>query len=325
MLKLFRSSSPYSVIALFAIAIGLKLSFLIHPVQVAPFQDQTIWNFLMSLFGLGKGSFGLTFFAIVNIVLQALYLNKTTREFDLFPYDSYLPALSYVLITSLMPEWNYFSAFLVANWFILAILYNLLKLYAQSDVAKSIFNIGAFVSLSAILVFPNILFLLLIFAGLAILRPFKIKEWVMVVLGILTPVYFLVALLYLTDHILLLSEMIPISFKLPLIHWHPKVYITLITLILLLVSGFFYLNIFSSRMLIQAKKNWSLLLIGFLISLVIGFFSIWEDFYSWFPALLLFSLIFTNLWFEERKHWISKIIFYLLTGIIIFIQWVPIA
>ena len=326
MLKLFRTSSPYSVIALFLVAILLKLNYLIHPVSIAALPDQVIWNSIVAqtLHIFGNAAFGFTFLGIINIVFQGIYLSRISWEFNLFPYDSYLPALSFILVTSLFPDWNYISAFSITNWFILIAFKNIFQLYALKDGNKSLFNIGALISLSAIFVFPYILFLILFFIGLAVLRSFKLKEWLMLFLGIFTPIYILLSVFFLTDNMLVLKELIPFGFSFQ--HFQQNAiatYLSLGLLSLFLIIGFFYLNVFSSRMLMQVKKNWGIILVYLIVSLLVGVFSVWSGFSVWLPAILPISLIFTNLWFEERKSWIAKVVFYLFIAVIIFVQWVP--
>jgi len=304
----------------------LKLNYLAHPVGLLQFPDQAIWDRVAAwlIFIFGKAAFGFTFLGIVNVILQAIYINRVSREFNLFPYDSYLPALSFILVSSLFRDWNYLSAFSVVNWFLLIAFKNILQLYTLQEGNKSIFNIGALITLTAIFVFPNIIFLLLFIVGLAILRPFKIKEWAMALLGIFTPIYFLVSILFLSDNLLLLKKLIPIGFNFHHFHGNPiNAYIPLGLLSILLLIGFYYLNVFSSRMLMQVKKTWGVILVFFILSIIVGIFSIWDGFYAWIPAILPFSLIFTNLWFEERKSWISKVIFYTFIAVIIWVQWFP--
>lgn len=326
MLKLFKTSSPYSVIALFLVAILLKLNYLIHPVSIIIFPDQSIWSIIVEYIQdfTGSAAFGFTLLGILNVVIQGIYLSRISWEFNLFPNDSYLPALSFILVTSLFPDWNYISAFSIANWFIFIALRNIFQLYALKKGNHSIFNIGALISLAAIFVFPYILFLLLFFIGLAVLRSFRLKEWLMGFLGIFTPIYLLFSILFLTDNMLMLKELIPFGLVLQRFKGNPiDIYLPVGLLSLFLVIGFLYLNAFSSRMLMQVKKSWGVILVYFVVSMLVGVFSIWTGFYDWLPALLPISLIFTNLWFEERKSWITKVVFYLFVAVIIFVQWIP--
>lgn len=327
MLNLFRSYNPYSVIVLFLVAIFLKLAILIHPeMAFAAGHSQIVWlklaGFLETIFG--GSSFLITFFALVNLFGQAIFLNRIANRHHLYPKATYLPALTYILVTSLIKDWNYLSAELVSNWLVLAMLSAMLQLYSPTDVRKQIFNIGCFISLTAMLVFPNVLFVLLLLVALGILRPFKASEWMVGLLGIITPFYFLAGILYLTDNLALLRQMINIGFSLPRQLLHPEITITVASwLVLLLLVGTWYLNYFMSRMLFQNKKWWWVVVVSFLISLLAGMFTVAKGYNQWMAALAPASFIIANLWFEERKKWITTIFFYLFVAVVIFAQWYP--
>ncbi len=140
------------------------------PYHVA--ESQYVWLKLSAFISsaLGNSAFLLTFFVIINLFGQALYLNRIANTHHLFPKASYLPAMGYVLITSLFKDWNYLSAALISNWLVLAMLSGMLQLYASPDARKQIFNIGCYISLAAMLVFPNIVFVALLLLALAVLK-----------------------------------------------------------------------------------------------------------------------------------------------------------
>jgi len=309
------------------VAIFLKLAILIHPEMVfVTSQSQIVWvkfsAFLEVI--LGRSPFLITFFALINVFGQAIFVNRIANRHHLYPKATYLPALTYILVTSLFKDWNYLSAALVSNWLLLAMLSAMLQLYSAADVRKQIFNIGCFISITAMLVFPNILFIALLLLSLAILRPFKVAEWLVGLLGLITPFYFLAGILYLTNDLALLKRMVSIGFSLPQHLDRPELALTAFSfLALMLVVGFFYLNNFMSRMLFQNKKWWWVVIASLLISFVAGIFTVSKGYNQWMAVLIPASFIIGNVWFEERKKWITTIFFYLFVAVIIFAQWLP--
>lgn len=312
---------------MFLVAIFLKMAVLIHPEAVWVTSDsQILWvkfsAFLETI--LGHSPFLITFFAVVNLFGQAIFINRIANRHHLFPKATYLPALTYLLLTSLFKDWNYLSALLISNWMLLGMLSAMLQLYSASDVRKQIFNIGCFISITAMLVFPNILFVALLFLSLGILRPFKVAEWLVGVLGIITPFYFLAGILYLTNDFMLLKRMISIGFSLPKTIERPELVFTSLAMIgLMFITGLFYLNNFMGRMLFQNKKWWWVVIASLVISLVAGLFTVAKGYNQWMAALVPISLIIANVWFEERKKWITTIFFYLFVAVVIFAQWFP--
>jgi hypothetical protein len=309
------------------VAVFLKLAILIHPEMVfVTDQSQIVWVKLSSFLEtiLGRSPFLITFFAIVNLFGQAIFINRIANRHHLYPKATYLPALTYILITSLFKDWNYLSASLVSNWLILAMLSSMLQLYSAGDVRKQIFNIGCFISITAMLIFPNIVFIALLLLSLAILRPFKAAEWLVGLLGIMTPFYFLAGILYLTNDLILLRRMISIGFSLPDYIARPELVITGFSFLgLMFLAGIFYLNNFMGRMLFQNKKWWWVVIAALVISIVAGIFTVAKGYNQWMAVLVPTAFIIANVWFEERKKWITTIFFYLFVAVVIFAQWFP--
>lgn len=325
MLNIFRNYNPFSVIALFVWTLFLKLSILIHPEAIfLSGNSQVMWLKLSAFLGfiLGNSPFLITFIAICNLFGQAIFLNSIANRHHLFPKSNYFPALTYILVTSLFKDWNYLSSALVSNWLILAMLSSMLRLYAAADARKQIFNIGCFISLTAMLVFPNIVFICLLLLALGILRPFKAAEWMVGFLGILTPFYFLAGILYLGNDLSEIRHMVSIGFSLPKkLDNAPVVLASFSMMILMIVTGIYYLNIFMSRMLFQNKKWWWVIFAGFFISIVAGVFTVAKGYNQWMALLVPGSFIMANALFEERKKWVTNVLFYLFVAVIIFAQW----
>ncbi len=137
-------------------------------------------------------------------------------------------------------------------------------------------------------------------------------------LGILTPVYFLAGILFLVDDLPLLTKMVSAGFSLPgKLAW-PEIVLTAFSVILLLlITGIYYLNIFMSRMLIQNKKWWYVVICSFLVSLIAGAFTLAKGYNQWMAVLIPATFIITNTWFEERKRWLTRIFMYLLMAAVI--------
>src|SRR5690606_29133654 len=130
---------------------------------------------------------------------QAIMLNKFVKDNKLMQAPSYLIGMSYLLITSLFPEWQTFSSPLIVNTFLIAVLHQLSTLYNSTHPKTTLFNIGLMIGVASFFYFPSASFLLLMIAGLIFTRPFRINEWLIGLLGAITPYYFLIAWLFITD------------------------------------------------------------------------------------------------------------------------------
>ncbi len=324
MLQVFRNFSPYAVIILFLYAIGFKLGALLHPVVPQASEAQVIWKGILDFLHifLGKSAFAFTFFALINSFGQALYLNKIAATHHLFSKATYLPAVTYLLVSSLVPHWNYLSAPMVANWLALMILSNILQLYSTSEPRKKLFNIGCFISIAAFVHFPYFILAAALLLSLALLRPFKAGEWVIAILGIITPVYFIAGILFLTDKMPWLSQIPELDLAIPTKINQPKIFYTTVTVMAILGGfGAYSLQAFMSRMLIQPKKLWGVvLLVGFLC-IIAGLSTVGAERSNWLITLPAFSLLFTAGWMRDQKKWISSVVFYVCIAALIFTQW----
>jgi hypothetical protein len=91
----------------------------------------------------------------------------------------------------------------------------------------------------------------------------------------------------------------------------------------MLIAGIFYLNTFMGRMLFQNKKWWWVVIASFVISITAGIFTVAKGYNQWMAVLIPATFIIANVWFEERKKWITTIFFYLFVAVVIFAQWFP--
>src|SRR5690606_25148649 len=164
------------LLLLFASAI--KFGFLVHTPAIYVHKDE--WGFewlVQNLPGTwGHDSVILTIISIVNLVLQALVVNRLATEYKLFQSESFVPAAVFILISSLIPGWNTLSAPMMASWPILITVNNLMRLSTTQSPRKLLFNSGMFVALAAVIYYPAVLFLLFIIWSRIILKSVTFKE-----------------------------------------------------------------------------------------------------------------------------------------------------
>jgi hypothetical protein len=116
---------------------------------------------------------------------------------------------------------------------------------------------------------PAIVFVILLLLALFIMRPFRIQEWLIAVMGVTAPYYFLLLILYLGDH-WHWQQMLPtISFRLPTLPANLAITFSIALMVIPFVIGGIYVQNNLNKMLIQGRKNWSLLLLFLIMSLLI--------------------------------------------------------
>jgi hypothetical protein len=105
-----------------------------------------------------------------------------------------------------------------------------------------------------------------------VVRPFEITEWLVLLMGVICPFYFLAAWLYLNDKFSTFQSYIPDwELNLPDVTITPVFLVTVILIIVILLIGLFYYQSESLRLLIQTRKNWGVLMVMLLVMLPIPF------------------------------------------------------
>ena len=222
--------------------------------------DGIFYKTFLNLLAPVAGGFPSVYSIITFILLfvQAISFNKIVNSQRLHRQTNYLTGMSYLLVTSLFSEWFSLSAPLLVNTFLIWIWARLCGLYNNPNAKASIFNIGMATGLVAFIYFPSITFLLLIISGIAIGRPFRLQEWLLGLLGILTPVYFYASYLFLTDKIN--SFHFPgLHFSYPHFFGNKWAYAALGLIAIGIAAGIYFVNRNMRRQVVQTRKSWQLI------------------------------------------------------------------
>ncbi len=102
---------------------------------------------------------------------------------------NYFPVLIFFVINLVGINKDRISLYLFSNIVILYSLFQIFNTYRKDDVLSQIFNACFFLSSALYLNIANILLFPFIFIALVILRPFSWREFVMAIIGFITPVF----------------------------------------------------------------------------------------------------------------------------------------
>jgi hypothetical protein len=203
----------------------------------------------------------------VIVVTQALRLNILVSRFKMFQQVSYLPAFSFVLLTALFPFWDAISSGLIANALIIWILVKLNRLYDQTQPKTVEFNIGLIVGFSILLYEPIAILIPVVVFALAIIRPFRLAEWLVLMMGILLPFYFVFTYVFLTDSAEAFTAFLPkLDWKNPLAGIDLKSGIALVFIGVQLLIGLYFWQDQQNRFIIQVRKYWGVMLLTLLVT-----------------------------------------------------------
>jgi hypothetical protein len=265
------------------------------------------------------------FFAGITYLLlftQALQLNKLINDQRMMQRNTYLPAAAYLLVTALVPDWNVFSAPLCVNSLVLLVFNNLFRLHNQYHAKAAVFNVGLLTGIASFIFFPSAVLFVWLILGLMVMRPVRLNEWLIGLVGFTSPYYFYAAYLLLTDNWSWQQLLKPLMINIP----SPEQSIWLAASGFLLVFPFliggYYVQENLRRMLIQVRKNWSLFLIFLFFVLVIPFLSSKSaGLETWMLITIPFAAFHACAYLYPLQRWFPVIIFWITILYILYYQY----
>lgn len=258
-------------------------------------------------------------YPIISFLLlytQAVTFNKLSNDQRLMQKPNYLTGMAYLLITSLFKEWDILSAPLIVNTLLIWVWANMSGLYNNKNAKSTLFNIGMIIGISTFFYFPSIAFSLLIIAGLTVTRPFKLSEWLIALLGIFTPYYFLLAYVFLTDK--WKGYKLPgFSVSLPKFYESRWALAAIIIVLVATTIGLFYIQQNFRRQLVQTRKSWNLVFLYCLVAVFIPFINTSHSFQYWILCAVPLSAFVASAFLYPQKKWFPLLLHWLMVGFVI--------
>jgi len=308
---IFKQKNPGNALLLLLYGLFLKFPLFLHPEVPLPSQgDNYIYHLVIRFLEPFTKNAPVVFsiLAFLLFFTQATLLNRISNSLKLLPRPNYLVGMSYLLVTSLMKDWNSFSAPLLVNSLMIWLWYRMIGLYNNNNPKTSLYNVAVMVGILPLIYSPAIAFILLLFFALVIARPLRITEWMVALLGLMTPYYFLFVILFLTDrwHF---SKVIPyIVFHLPRLP--ASLWITggITLLIVPFLSGGYYVQKNLNKMLIQVRKAWSILLVFLLVSLLIILINPGNNYLHWMLIVIPITTFHAATYYYMTSRWLALLL-----------------
>ncbi len=165
MVGIFKANNPVNTFLLFFYGLILKISFFSHyPLPVSGKTDGILYNELLLVLQTISNDLPVIYSIITYLLLfiQAVTFNKIFNHQHLTQRPTYLPAMTYLLITSLFSEWNMLSSTLIANTLFIWVWYKLNTLYNSKQAKADLFYIGMAIGVAALFYFPLLAFAIMI-------------------------------------------------------------------------------------------------------------------------------------------------------------------
>lgn len=273
----------------------------------------------------GSSYWALEIFIIALLVFQAFLINIMVQEHRITREVTLFPGLFYLLVVNSVPAFFQATGPLIANTFIIYALWQMMAIYRKPACADSIFNIGLAIGVGSLFYMSIVSLLIWGLLGLATLRAFKLKEFLILLAGMVTPYVLVFTWLFWTDQTgeLMQNHLANhLGFNgIPYVQTLMDYWVNILMIILVLtvlLSGRIYMM--KQNIPIQKKISivqWSLffLIISFLIQLNFE----WEH---WIIAGVPFG-IFISMNFFNLKKSVAESLHMVWFVTILFLQFLP--
>lgn len=323
MTGIFRTNNPLNTFLLFVYGILLKFAWLSHPqIPVVDPSYGFLFNDLIRFVKPYFDAFPKSYFLVAYLLLfsQAITLNQVIISRRMMQKPDFLPAMSYLLITSFFAEWNVLSAPLIVNSFLIWVWSKMSNLNNRQHPKGTLFNVGLAIGFASFFYLPSFAFVVFVISSLVITRPPKVAEWLITFIGVLTPWYFLLAWLFLTNKLysfrfygLGVSQK---SYSLFYIEW-----IGIGLIVIMILSGALYVQSFMNKQILQVRKNWGQMLLYLAICIGIPFIIYNYNLSYWLLALAPASAFIGCAFYYPRVRWIPMAMQWIMVAFVIYIQY----
>ncbi|TAF56206.1 MAG: hypothetical protein EAZ62_01455 [Sphingobacteriia bacterium] len=319
---LFRDKSVVNLVFLVLLFLGIHWAiFLLPPLPTTDPANGFLGTGIHRVTQAWTGAI-LTPLFLLAVVLQAVRLNVVFNEWKLFVGAGYTVSLAYVLLSGTLMVFFYHSPALWYNFGLLWQLERLVKLYNDPKPKTLLFNLGWVSGLLFLAYHPALVFLPVLFLALGILRPFRLQEWLMLLLGLFLPVYFLFSWYFLTDQWTAINGLLPqFDLGLPAQWLSPAQWVAVGLMGLSFLVGFVYWQQFNGRATIQIRKTWGVLFLTTWVAFLAPFLFAQHGLETAWLALLPLSVFVSNVFSFPRRLWLPNLFFWLFVALAIWQNW----
>lgn len=327
MLSIFRNNRVSTALPLALYLIVVRSAAFLGWVQPSPWPTADGSLPYHSLFGWAADApFYSAIAAAVLVFVQALMVNKLADEFRLMNDRNWLPGLFYVLVASILPEFLFISAPLVAATFVPMSLRRIFKSYKIAEATPLVFDAAFWMSVAGLFYPPALILLVAAFIGVMVMRSFILREQLVFLCGAIVPLFLGWLWYFWADQgnefrSLQFGEIFQLyRFNLT---FDTRMLLKTTFLVLLMLVFLYGLSVFYLRKLIQTQKAitvlyWVLFTGGLLMLLRSNWR--WEHFLL--PAVsagIFLAFSFQGL----RNRFVAEILHFALLGLLFFIQLFP--
>ncbi len=251
MIRFFRSTHPATLFIIPAIVLIFWWPSILQLPLYNTDESLPLWNGVRNFFSVFP-SWANFIILFALLCVEAIYLNYVVNKNEVLYKNSYLPALIFVLFVSATPGLMILHPVYFINLLMIRILDRLFTLFKNELPVSALFDSGFLAGVAALLYFPAVVFLLLLICSVLVLRPFRIKDLLIILIGFFLPYFFLSVYLFWNVEFIGFWSLYLGKFG----NIHPQFSIEINTSFIVLISYFVVLLILSLfKLKINYRKN----------------------------------------------------------------------
>ncbi len=306
----FRSQSPLAYVLLFVYGLLLRLPAFLEPTPpISGVTDGILYKMLLGVSPVISGIPGILWPLLAYLLVygQALLFDRHMNRERLLGKAGHLPAMSYLLVTALVPDWWGVSAPLLANTLLLPVITLSTDILNNRKAGTLMFYAGLLTGLAALVHLPSFVLILLPYFAIVSLGPFGMVVWLLALTGFLLPYYYVLSLQF------LFSDWDPsalwMAFRptLPSIHAAGTGVWTWVALLVPLAIGLWQMNRQVFRMLIRNRKCWNLFIVQLALASAVPFLFPTTGAAIWIAMAPGLAPYHANAYFHIRRRWMAEL------------------
>lgn len=321
MIKILKSNPGFAFILVPLIAICLWALTFGKGLVVATTGAMPLYDLLINYVSVEQKLF-YTILGCLLVIGQAFHINIVLNRHEVIYKNSWLPSLFYILLMSLIPQFLVFQPILIANSITIFILDKIFKLYKNQQPLGLDFEIGLLISIAALFYFPAIILALLFFAGIIILKPFAWRDWIVGLLGLLLPFFFVFTYYFLADQFqYFTTRFFTSNIRQEIDVWRllPKGFgITVGYILILLLLALVKLSQHFNKNVIRTRNLQQVMLIFNVVCALMILLTPEVHLYRFTVLAIPFSFLLAYYFLAAKKAWYAEVAFWLLIANIIY-------
>jgi hypothetical protein len=212
------------------------------------------------------------------MLLGALLFNNEFNKIKLNHKIHAFPAFIFISVFLLHYNWWGLHIHYILMFIVMYIGFQTYQFATLQNPKATLFSLGVLVGISGLLWFPAHFFIVIIVSALIRFRAFSIKEYLLVWLGLLTPYYLLLSLLFINNKMPFAKGFLPklTWFQIPETMKHVEWIVNWVFIFLVMFGGIMVMLANFNKFVMQVRTTWGLTVFYFALIITCIFFSFYD-------------------------------------------------